>query len=149
MPIISSCIPRIQSGLVSMRLRNRSLFDRFPTRSATAVRWNSNHHSPFNKWVGSSPRDHAVPRVKRGDETDPETEAAGKGMKDREENYGTAKADLPDGVTERQGLSFARKAKQQFPEAPEPIIGENDEIGRVRYTNSWNLDLSLLIITSL
>ena len=127
----SSSVARLH-GLVSRALRRRSVFLQ-PATSVVPVRLESsdNHNSPFYKWKGSSPSDHTVPRVKRGDETDPETEATAKGMKDKEEYYGIEEYDLPEGVTERGGTALNRNAKRQFPKAPEPIVGANDEIGRV------------------
>lgn len=66
-------------------------------------------------------------RRKKGDTTDPTVEGAHSGMKDREESEGIARDDKPQAATERGGVKHGKKAKEEHPKAPEPIIGMNDE----------------------
>ncbi|KAL5365280.1 hypothetical protein BJX96DRAFT_158882 [Aspergillus floccosus] len=78
-------------------------------------------------WRGTRQEDHAVNRSKKRDTTDPTTDAASSGLKDREESEGVVDDFKPAGATERGGLQHERKAKKEHPKAPEPIIGMNDE----------------------
>lgn len=70
-------------------------------------------------WKGRSPEDHVVHRQ---DELDVQSQAAQSGMKEHQ-----------SGQTGSQGLNrkdegeFKKKAKQEHPEAPDPVIGMNDE----------------------
>lgn len=84
----------------------------------------------------SSTKDHAVDRAKRGDTTDPTTDAAAAGMKEREEKEGQADRSKSQATTQRQGSQEADKAKKEHPNAPSPIIGMNDERGRVGFLTS-------------
>ncbi|PKY08919.1 hypothetical protein P168DRAFT_323965 [Aspergillus campestris IBT 28561] len=77
----------------------------------------------------SSTKDHAVDRAKRGDTTDPTSDAAAAGMKEREEREGQADRSKSQATTQRQGSQEAEKAKKEHPNAPTPIIGMNDERG--------------------
>ncbi|PWY94769.1 hypothetical protein BO94DRAFT_531705 [Aspergillus sclerotioniger CBS 115572] len=81
-------------------------------------------------WKGTGSEDHAVDRTQKRDTTDPTTDAAASVMKDREEGEGIANGSKPQGATERGGTQHGKKAKQQHPNAPEPIIGMNDERGQ-------------------
>lgn len=101
----------------------------FPTPRRVQVRLNNN--SLYREWTGSSGNDHTIDRATRRDATDPEIESAVKSMDDRRRNFGKENSSMSQAVTEREGAKFARKAKKDYPEAPEPLIGENDEKGRV------------------
>ncbi|KAL2855870.1 hypothetical protein BJY01DRAFT_243055 [Aspergillus pseudoustus] len=79
-------------------------------------------------WKGSSGEKHATHRIqKEKDATDPQTIGSERSMKDREENYGTGNSAKSDAATERGGRKNEKKAKQDHPKAPEPVIGMNDE----------------------
>ena len=137
----TSPTPRLHSLLAKQLKQGSALVKPFSQPPAAphptpSLRSKNRSKHTSTKWKGSSEYEHTVPRVKRGDETDPETEAAGKAMKEREVDYGVKEDDLPQGVTERGGIAFAREGKEEFPKAPEPVIGENDEIGRVSFTTS-------------
>ncbi|KAB8237371.1 hypothetical protein ETB97_001588 [Aspergillus alliaceus] len=96
----------------------------FHTPRSVRARLNS---SITQGWKGTSPDDHTVDRRKKGDTTDPTVEGAHSGMKDREESKGIARDDKPQAATERGGVKHGKKAKEEHPKAPEPIIGMNDE----------------------
>ncbi|KNG89616.1 hypothetical protein ANOM_002371, partial [Aspergillus nomiae NRRL 13137] len=96
----------------------------FHTPGSVRVRLNS---GITQDWKGTSTEDHAVDRSKKGDNTDPAVEGASSGLKDREEYEGVARSDKPQAATEREGLKHWKKAKEEHPKAPEPIIGMNDE----------------------
>ncbi|PYI06835.1 hypothetical protein BO78DRAFT_268956, partial [Aspergillus sclerotiicarbonarius CBS 121057] len=84
----------------------------------------------YKDWKGTGSEDHAVNRAKKRDTTDPTTDASASVMKDREESEGIANSSKPQGATERGGTKHGRKAKQEHPKAPEPVIGMNDERGQ-------------------
>lgn len=70
-------------------------------------------------------------RVRKHDETDPETAASAFSIKEREDNRNIADDNKSQATTERDGLKYERKAKAEHPKAPEPIIGMNDERAEV------------------
>ncbi|RJE19802.1 hypothetical protein PHISCL_07854 [Aspergillus sclerotialis] len=79
------------------------------------------------KWTGSSTSDHTVNRVRKHDETDPETAASAYSIKERDDSHNIADDSKSQATTERDGLKYGRKAKEEHPKAPEPVIGMNDE----------------------
>lgn len=83
--------------------------------------------SAFREWSGSGDAAHTVHKAKKGDGTDPEADSSIASMKDRRENQGIADQTKSQATTERGGLKFGRKAKEEHPNAPEPVIGMNDE----------------------
>lgn len=83
------------------------------------------------KWSGSSNADHTVVRTEKHDHTDPQTIASAASMKERENNRNIADDTLSQATTEREGVKFGRRAKRDHPNAPEPVIGMNDEKGEV------------------
>lgn len=86
----------------------------------------------FNKWRGVPPQEHAVDRTKhKADTTDPETKASGLGMSERDRKEGVADRSQSQATTERGGSGYGRKAKEEHPRAPEPVIGMNDERAQV------------------
>lgn len=96
------------------------------------TRRNSNLYKKFfKKWTGAPEEEHAVHRTQRNDTTDPETEASSEGMAERGENEGIADGNKSQATTERGGLKHQRRAKEEFPKAPEPVIGMNDERAEV------------------
>ncbi|KAH8811177.1 hypothetical protein F5884DRAFT_854537 [Xylogone sp. PMI_703] len=87
----------------------------------------------INRWSGASKGDHATNKKKQGDIADPQTEGAEIGQKEREQ-YENIPDNAPDaeqsqGTTERDQGSFNKKAKDEHPGAPEPVMGMNDEKG--------------------
>ena len=99
-----------------------------PTYSLGGVRY----ESIVNKWKGASTDDHNIRRSKKGDTYDPAAHASAAGMEEREVNEGVADKSKSQGTTRRGGAEQGRKAKQDHPSAPEPIIGMNDERAQVR-----------------
>lgn len=75
--------------------------------------------------------EHAVNRAQNNDTTDPGTKASSEGMADRMESEGIADPTKSEATTERGGLKAERKAKEEHPKAPEPVIGMNDERANV------------------
>jgi len=102
--------------------------------------------SIFKDWKGSSSKDNAVPRAEKGDKLDPETEAAASGLEEREVNEGIADETKSQGRTERGGRKHGKKAKAEHPNAPEPIIGMNDERGEVRFGTGNTVDSKLISV---
>ncbi|CAI7614087.1 unnamed protein product [Penicillium glandicola] len=92
-------------------------------RAALGVR----NYSIFEDWKGSSAEDHIRKRAKKGDAEDIHSEAAASGLKERKTNQGLADDTKSQGTTERGGSKYGKKAKEEHPKAPEPVIGMNDE----------------------
>lgn len=93
----------------------------------TFHRW----YSIFEGWKGSSTHDSAPERAGKGDKDDPAAEASAAGMEERYVNEGIPDATKSQGTTERGGRKHGKKAKEEHPNAPEPIIGMNDERAEV------------------
>lgn len=74
-------------------------------------------------WTGKSKEEHVVHRK---DELDVQSEASQSGMRLKEEGKEGSQA-----ISQKDEGSHAKKAKQDYPEAPEPILGMNDERGSV------------------
>ncbi|CAK45630.1 hypothetical protein AnigIFM63604_011899 [Aspergillus niger] len=98
-------------------------------------------------WKGTGAEDHAVDRTQKNDTTDPTTDASASVMQDRKEGEGNDAK--PQGATEKGGSQHGKKAKQEHPKAPEPIIGMNDERGHVSFLRQERLTGSALIEGSL
>lgn len=88
-------------------------------------------YSIFEDWKGSSAEDHTRKRSKKGDTGDVHSEAAASGLRERKTNQGLADETKSQGMTERGGTKYGRKAKEEHPKAPEPVIGMNDERSKV------------------
>lgn len=88
-------------------------------------------YSITKEWKGSQPEEHTKERAKRGDAVDVHAAPSTSGMQEREVNEGIADNTKSQGMTERGGRKQARKAKEEHPAAPEPIIGMNDERAEV------------------
>ncbi|KAL2823106.1 hypothetical protein BJX63DRAFT_6247 [Aspergillus granulosus] len=130
--------------------RNRSLASRIyasqhlhsSTSLVAILRPISGAQARFNSgipkdWKGSSGEKHATHRIQQEkDATDPQTIGSDRSMKDREENYGTGNSAKSDAATERGGRKNEREAKKDHPNAPEPIIGMNDERAQVGFIPS-------------
>lgn len=82
-----------------------------------------------------SSSEHAVNRSQDNDTTDPETAASSAGMEDRRQSEFIADPTKSEATTERGGLKAERKAKKEFPKAPEPVIGMNDERAQVGFVS--------------
>lgn len=103
-----------------------------PSLSHTAAPRNTRYYSITKEWKGSKPESHEKERAKRGDTHDVHAAAGASGMQEREGNEGVADETKSQGMTERGGVKQERKAKEEHPAAPEPIIGMNDERAQVR-----------------
>jgi hypothetical protein len=86
----------------------------------TPLRPFSNSGPPLGAWTGRTPDEHAVNRT---DEKDVQSKSAHQGMreKDRGESHSTA--------ISGKGGEHNKKAEQEKPKAPKPVIGMNDERG--------------------
>ncbi|CAG7977911.1 unnamed protein product [Penicillium nalgiovense] len=89
------------------------------------------NYSIFEDWKGSSAEDHVRKRSKEGDTEDVHSEAAASGLRERRTNQGLADETKSQGMTERGGTKYGKKAKEEHPKAPEPVIGMNDERPKV------------------
>ncbi|KAJ5493817.1 hypothetical protein N7463_009904 [Penicillium fimorum] len=87
----------------------------------------SRHYSIYEDWKGSSAEEHTRKRAEKGDAEDVHSEAAATGLSERKTNQGLADDTKSQGITERGGTKYGKKAKEEHPKAPEPIIGMNDE----------------------
>lgn len=85
----------------------------------------------FSDWKGSSKHDNARERAEKGDKNDPAAEASAVGMEERYVNEGVPDSTKSQAATERGGRKFEKKAKEEHPNAPKPIIGMNDERAEV------------------
>ncbi|KAJ5578338.1 uncharacterized protein N7459_007302 [Penicillium hispanicum] len=118
-------------------LKVQSVFARQPQQYTqlprSTLRWaatntqSGNRPHAFKDWKGASTGEHSTERSKKGDTHDVTSGAVAAGMKERETHEGIADATKSQGTTQRGGLQHSRKAKEEHPEAPEPIIGMNDE----------------------
>ncbi|KAL6247855.1 hypothetical protein RBB50_005203 [Rhinocladiella similis] len=86
--------------------------------STTPVRAKAPDSTPG--WEGRGKEDHAVHRSPH----DPQSKGAKEGMKDHEQLKEGSQA-----ISRRDESQGNKKAKQDHPEAPEPVIGMNEERG--------------------
>lgn len=73
-------------------------------------------------------------RAQKGDKTDPETENIAGGQKEKakaEAEGGETDQPMSQATSERPQSKSKEAAEKEFPKAPRPIIGMNDERGRV------------------
>ncbi|KAJ5771375.1 uncharacterized protein N7511_003426 [Penicillium nucicola] len=114
---------------MTLRLVTRSTRLIQPLQSALPILRTSNirQYSLKKDWKGSSTDEHAVRRAKSGDTADIPSSASLSGMNERRLNEGVADDTKSQGMTERGGSKQGKKAKEEHPNAPEPIIGMNDE----------------------
>ncbi|KAH0848984.1 hypothetical protein FOPE_03207 [Fonsecaea pedrosoi] len=84
-------------------------------------------HDSLPGWGGRHARDHAVKRPAH----DVQAETSQQGMKDHEEMK-----EGSDAISRRDERDSNKKAKEEHPEAPEPVIGMNDERGSVCHISS-------------
>uniref|UniRef100_A0A093UXB5 Uncharacterized protein n=1 Tax=Talaromyces marneffei PM1 TaxID=1077442 RepID=A0A093UXB5_TALMA len=113
---------------------------RFSSDSLQTQQQNSESHSSrsstvkghkFQEWKGSSTADHATNRAAKNDVTDPEVEGVVKGRAEKQRSSGLADSTMSGAMTERDLGRNAKRAKEEHPKSPEPIIGMNDERGEV------------------
>ena len=89
--------------------------------------------SSYTDWRGTREEDHGLNRVQKGDTADPQTDAMKGGQEEREkaaQNRGNDNA-KSQATKEKDQSRSKEKIEKEFPEAPRPIIGMNDERGRV------------------
>ncbi|EXJ69415.1 uncharacterized protein A1O5_07451 [Cladophialophora psammophila CBS 110553] len=77
-------------------------------------------HDSLPGWGGRHGRDHAVKRPAH----DVQAETSQQGMKDHEEMK-----EGSDAISRRDERGNNKRAKEEHPKAPEPVIGMNDERG--------------------
>lgn len=99
----------------------------------------------FQEWKGSSTADHVVNRAAKNDITDPEVESAATGRAEKQRNSAIADSTMSGATTERDLRRNAKRAKEEHPKSPEPIIGMNDERGEVSLSLLTCLVLKLLL----
>jgi hypothetical protein len=87
------------------------------------------NYSISKEWKGTEK--HTTERSKNGDTADIHASSSASGMKERETHGGVADATRSQATTETGGTKHGKKAKQEHPNAPEPIIGMNDERSKV------------------
>lgn len=110
----------------------RNILSHPPRPSYTARTLQTTRNYSITKdWEGAKAEEHTKERAKRGDTFDVHAEPSISGMQEREVNEGVADNTKSQGMTERGGRKQARKAKEEHPAAPEPIIGMNDERAQV------------------
>ncbi|EGE00686.1 hypothetical protein TESG_07982 [Trichophyton tonsurans CBS 112818] len=97
----------------------------------------------LSSWRGSGAEDQSVNRVKKGDITDPQTEATRSGRKEKEEKEGLHDLSKSQSTTERDQQKSTSKTEEEFPKAPKPVIGMTDERGEVS-TNRMPIPVSIL-----
>lgn len=90
-------------------------------------------NAPWQDWKGTRTEDHAVRRAAANDTTDPETEGSAKMRKEHDENEGIADSTLSSATTRRDTAKGKEAAEKEFPEAPGPVIGMEDERGSVSF----------------
>lgn len=118
-----------------------SEYAQFRSENHTHIQQSSQYHQTsslnvkkeprFQDWKGSSTQDHATNRASRNDITDPAVEGVARGKEERKENIGIADATKSGATTERDLGKNSKRAKEENPKAPEPIIGMSDERGHV------------------
>lgn len=85
----------------------------------------------LSSWRGTGTEDQSVNRVKKGDITDPQTEATRSGRKEKEEKNDLNDMSKSQSTTERDQHNSTSKTEKEFPKAPKPVIGMTDERGEV------------------
>lgn len=103
------------------------------TRTATVT-----PAAPYGDWRGTRAEDNAVDRSKKGDTTDPQTQGANAGLKEKKEGNGANDQKTSQATTERDQRQTTKKSEKEFPKAPRPIIGLTDERGEVSALAKWD-----------
>ncbi|KAL9618729.1 MAG: hypothetical protein Q9160_006608 [Pyrenula sp. 1 TL-2023] len=73
-------------------------------------------------WTGRKIEDHVVNRT---DAKDVQSESSQQALKDKEQGN----TEHSHGLGQHGGAESSKKAKEEHPKAPEPVIGMNDERG--------------------
>jgi hypothetical protein len=120
-------LPRTQLRLLSHPSRPFTSYSRLLTEAKEAK---TSKTSPFSPSVNTGPgyegrhsNDHAVNRT---EQLDPQSQASHSGMAAHEKGEEGSQA-----LSRRDEGQFQKKAKEQHPEAPGPVLGMNDERGGV------------------
>lgn len=95
----------------------------------------SRHYYVFKEWKGGDEHEHTTERSKKGDTADVHADSSASGMQERKTHEGSGDPSKSQGTTETGGSQYGKQAKKENPKAPEPIIGMNDERGKVRYAS--------------
>ncbi|KAM5434293.1 hypothetical protein MferCBS31731_006788 [Microsporum ferrugineum] len=110
------------------------------TQSRTLIHFHSVSRKPLgpcfpsarlNSWRGTGTEDESTNRLKKGDVTDPQTEATKSGRKEKGEKDRADDKAESQAITERDQKGSTRKTEEEFPKAPKPVIGMTDERGEV------------------
>lgn len=128
---LSTSVSRLQNMRSSQPVRS---IMRTRVLAPSTTRQFSRGYGLFNKWEGSGGEDSNIKRARKGDTNDPPAEATESAWKEKEESEGIADDTKQAGATERGGRKHAKKAKEEHPAAPEPVLGMNDERAGVRLT---------------
>ncbi|KIX05436.1 uncharacterized protein Z518_06308 [Rhinocladiella mackenziei CBS 650.93] len=79
-------------------------------------------------WTGHTTHDHAVNRS-RHDAHDVQAEASRHGMAEYNKHHTEEERSGSDAISRKDEKQSNRRAKEENPEAPEPVIGMNEERG--------------------
>jgi hypothetical protein len=126
--------PRARSRLVALQRAARP--SSRPTIAAHSPLQASIPKCLYAEWKGTRKESHGQERIKRGDTTDPETKAMDIGEKERAESNKTPDETKSQATTEKPRRRTKEDTESEFPEAPKPAIGMEDERGRVRILKS-------------
>jgi hypothetical protein len=91
-----------------------------PRCTPTPLRPFSNSGPPLGAWTGRTPDEHVVNRT---EEKDVQSKPSHQGMREKDQGDSHAR-----GISEKGGEDN-KKAEQEKPAAPRPVIGMNDERG--------------------
>ncbi|QSS50848.1 hypothetical protein I7I53_06013 [Histoplasma capsulatum var. duboisii H88] len=81
-------------------------------------------------WTSSKGEGHNLDRSRRSDTTDPTTKGTAGGLKRKGETTKRKDNSKSNATEERNHEGSTKKAENEFPEAPRPIIGMSDERGQ-------------------
>ncbi len=126
-------MPRLPRTLVSV---SRTATARLMTPASASASASARHLSCATRrlakapdstpgWEGRPKEDHAVNRSPH----DPEAQSAQEGMKEHEQLKEGSQA-----ISRKDERDNNKRAKEDHPEAPEPVIGMNEERGSVSFT---------------
>jgi len=106
----------------------RSLFQSYPRRLTTTTAARAQNEDSTPGWSGRKSDEHAVNRSAN----DPQSKAAKEGQEERAKTGGEKGTGTGTGsaaTSRRDEKDSNRRAKEEHPEAPEPVIGMNEERG--------------------
>ncbi|EXJ83161.1 hypothetical protein A1O1_06780 [Capronia coronata CBS 617.96] len=116
-PLPVRSLTRISSPMLRGGLRHPSSTAPLSTTSASRAA----DPSSTPGWGGRGSESHAVNRSQH----DPQSEGAQQGIKDHEEGKEGSQA-----ISRKDEGNANKKAEEDHPEAPQPVIGMNDERGQ-------------------